>query len=707
MAKDVITRFKLETTQFDSKLRDSAKGLKSLTEQLSFAGNDFDRFAQKHVEAARALGNVQSGATNLKDKLKDLVGAYNDVAKAYETLTNEQKQSDFGKAMAESLTKLQGQIKQTKDELYNVGEGAKGTGGIMEQFAQKLTVNIDALKLFQIGLKAANVALDVAKDAFFATESGIDEWGRSLEGANGAYNVFLDTLNNGNWSGFFQNLTTAIQGARDLYDSLDRLGSVKSNNEAAIAITQRAIAQLRKRKQGGEDVDDQIMQQSNKLAALQNQAVVQGEKAGRDTMYQTIRNSINSIGGAKVGDASINAAIEGLLNEGQPQFDKYAQTVKKFENWSKAQRTVTKSDMDGNTWQTQQFDINLLTKEQQRQYKIAKAITDKETEIQKGINIFAQAVNEGTSNSREQFKNTRYALQGSGGSGGSSVKGSKGGVLLSNEEMASIVELVFPKGTTESMNDLKNELARFTTMQATATTVEEYNTATQGIKDTKERMDVQEDALRMGVSTDTMLEISKAFADSVQENMEKAFEGFDLSSIKPQESKQEKDAAKEMKNVASTVQGIAGGVSNIFSGVETLGVTIPNEIKGVISTVQGIATILSGIASVVTIIAALSAKPFARGGIVGHAAGGLLIGGNSYSGDNLRLPVVGGGQIAVNSGELILNQAQQNHLANALSQPLVSGGGGSAQPYVTGEQIFLGLNNYLRANGYGEIVTSR
>ena len=34
-------------------------------------------------------------------------------------------------------------------------------------------------------------------------------------------------------------------------------------------------------------------------------------------------------------------------------------------------------------------------------------------------------------------------------------------------------------------------------------------------------------------------------------------------------------------------------------------------------------------------------------------------------------------------------------------------GVGSSQPYVTGEMIYLGLNNYLKANGYGEIVTSK
>ena len=38
---DVITRFKLETTQYDSKLRDTSKGLAEFTRQATQAGNKF------------------------------------------------------------------------------------------------------------------------------------------------------------------------------------------------------------------------------------------------------------------------------------------------------------------------------------------------------------------------------------------------------------------------------------------------------------------------------------------------------------------------------------------------------------------------------------------------------------------------------------------------------------------------------------------
>ena len=126
---DVITRFKLETTQFDSKLRDTAKALKDVTHQASLGGKDFNNFSKKAIESARALGTVQSGATNTKDKLRDLVGSYNDAAKAYNELTDTAKKGEFGRAMSTSLQQLQQRIRETKQELYSLGDSAKGIGG--------------------------------------------------------------------------------------------------------------------------------------------------------------------------------------------------------------------------------------------------------------------------------------------------------------------------------------------------------------------------------------------------------------------------------------------------------------------------------------------------------------------------------------------------------------------------------------------------
>ena len=129
MAKDVITRFKLETTAFDSKIKQAAKGLSDYSKTATQAGSEFNKFTQKNVEAARALGTMATNSNNAKQKTQELVGAFNEAAKAYNQLTKEQQQSDWAKALAGSLTQLQQRIREAKQEMQGMGDTMKNVGG--------------------------------------------------------------------------------------------------------------------------------------------------------------------------------------------------------------------------------------------------------------------------------------------------------------------------------------------------------------------------------------------------------------------------------------------------------------------------------------------------------------------------------------------------------------------------------------------------
>ena len=128
MAKDVITRFKLETTAFDSKIKQASKELSDYSKTATKAKEGFNQFTKANVDAAKALGTMATSSTNAKQKTQELVGAFNEAAKAYNNLTKEQQQSDFGKAMAQSLTQLQQRIRETKQEMQGLGNEMKNSG---------------------------------------------------------------------------------------------------------------------------------------------------------------------------------------------------------------------------------------------------------------------------------------------------------------------------------------------------------------------------------------------------------------------------------------------------------------------------------------------------------------------------------------------------------------------------------------------------
>ena len=77
MAKDIITRFKLETTAFDSKIKQAAKGLADYSKTATQAKEGFNEFTKANVNAAKSLGTMQTSSVKTKDKVKELVSAYN------------------------------------------------------------------------------------------------------------------------------------------------------------------------------------------------------------------------------------------------------------------------------------------------------------------------------------------------------------------------------------------------------------------------------------------------------------------------------------------------------------------------------------------------------------------------------------------------------------------------------------------------------
>jgi len=242
---DVITKFKLETTQYESKLRDSIKQMSEFSRQAALAGNEYGKFTQKNVEAAKALGGIATGATNAKDKVKELVNAYNTLAKEYENLSNTQKQTDFGKAMAQSLQQLQGRISDAKKELYSMKDTSGGLGSMLDSLAGKFGMSVSSLAGWGAALAAAKGAMDVAKDAFNANEASVDEWGRTVASVTGLYEGFLTALNTGDISGYISRMDDIAKAAQNVYNALDALGTMKTIQTPEMSERQTETERLR------------------------------------------------------------------------------------------------------------------------------------------------------------------------------------------------------------------------------------------------------------------------------------------------------------------------------------------------------------------------------------------------------------------------------------------------------------------------------
>jgi hypothetical protein len=190
---------------------------------------------------------------------------------------------------------------------------------------------------------------------------------------------------------------------------------------------------------------------------------------------------------------------------------------------------------------------------------------------------------------------------------------------------------------------------------------------------------------------------------------------------------------QEQVDTLQQMQKLNSGLSSVNSGLQQIGIKLPDGMQKMLTVMQGVTSVIQGVQTVISVfstssqsantaavmantgtmtalIAALTANtaalsvnttanfiPFATGGIV-HAAGGTLVPGNSFSGD--RVPAL------LNSGELVLSRSQQFNLASQLEGDSRQGGGTPMLPYVSGDKIILGANNFLKGAGKGELVTT-
>ena len=619
---DVITRFKLETSQYDSKLRDTVKNLKEVVHMNELAGKDFREFSDAAIQAARGLGQTATGATNAKDKVKELVAAYNDMAKTYNEMSEAMKKSEGGKALAASLQELQGRIKEAKAEM-------NATPGVLDKLASKFVINIDAIKLFNMGLNAAEAALSVAKDAFFNNEAQLDDWGRTVESSKSLYTGFLDALNTGDISGYLQRIGEITKAARAAYDAMDALNTYNAFNQINVEKTRTGMT---------ESIADYRSGQGSKESVRAAGAAYQKELRERQKMerdaYRAAVSKIAAERGANANDLMM--ALSG-------SYGSY-QSLKAIPMSGRRLVNVGGGMFGGGTTYEAEYAAN-------RQEKLGAALRRlNDTELQSLQALGAQAERTGNEIAQVDKQLTRV-LNGrqpgvGGGTSGRTKKTSSFNITFDPNKAGLVGE--HGVDTMPSVWAMMNLQSR--------------------------------NPYDLGKDISTQWQLNKKGQLVQKGNKEQG----------------------EYKSFSNEMANITQGVSGIVSGIEQLGIELPQGLKSVLGGIQAVAGILTGISALVTIITAIQGTKsvpvigwmLARGGVV-HAAGGYSVPGNNYSGD--MVPAM------LNSGELVLNKAQQGNLASQLS------GSGLQNLHLTAtvhaEQIRLALNNNGQRTGRGELVT--
>ena len=569
------------------------------------------------------------------------------------------------------------------DDINKSINGGGGLTGALDSLSDKFGMSVQSLAGWGTALAAGKAALDVAKDAFFASEATVDEWGRVMDSSKSLYEGFLTALNTGDISGYLSRIDSIVQAARAAYNELDRLGTMKTIQAPQMSAQQTENERMRMMIQTGRyiaPVDGRraSMQNGQLLTPDQIKRIEQQLQGGMQKVVTLVGNEVAQTGRAI--DAVYNRQAQELgmsLKEfrkgtsSMAEFDKRMAGYDQYQKWRAEHTTI---DMQsgretvarGNPFE-QFAKWGTFRVDGDRYNDLVKLIQQRDQQAGQAYSMQSQAYR--TMNRAEGI--TLRQIMGGGSGGGSS-----------NKNLPTLEEFWLQM----TKNDMK---------------LQDQKAAGDLVKDMPSPYQMMFDEIKKQYldkkDFDYGKDISKEWKVDSKGNL----------TNKPENRTQE-SMARDLNKFTGYAEKTLGGVSNIVGGLSQLGVEIPKGLQDVLGGIQGITSIVTGIASLVAMIEALTTVQttestiksipvigwaLAGGGIV-HAANGYVPG-NNYSGD--QVPAL------LNSGELVLNKAQQNALANELQ------GNGMQnmrlRTEVSGRNLIVVIENDLKARGKGQLAT--
>ena len=721
MAESIV-RLRVESQEFESKLKRASQELLAMADNARRTGATFAIADKDELAFVSSLGQLQTSARSAKGSIAEMTKAFQDLSMHYRDLTDEEKAAPYGQALEKSLQQLQDRINESKKSLgeinSSIGESKSETdllSGAVNELTGKLGINIPKLGAMSIAIAAVTGAAKVAKDAFFANEQQLDEWGRMTESCTSLYNGFLDALNTGDISGYLQRINQIVDAARSAYDALDELGTYNAFNQVNVSRDKQrltnAMADYREGKGSKADVQaasqavivnlkEQYLKQQSAYVAYVNKLAAERGVSGKDLM---------KIANGSYADFKKAQSVQMTGTEYKvyttPSGFQYTTTQKaaanKEEAMGAALRRINDTDWD---------------------------------ELQK---LGAEAQN--TLNEIGQIRRQVSRMLGQG-------------------KQAATASISSPTGmssapTTSQVPAIDTERLAF-----------KINDNFQG--------GMLQDEINGKIATTVSVALSDVIKNDLKnvdpEKLKVMLQGNDTANIfqNAPRTKVEKREDKR-KNNDNQLQNISKGINavgNITGALQNMGLKLPEGLTKTVSVMQSLCTIIQSVQTIISLFSTSTAtaqiaattlntvaigsleaavwanvgtnfipflqsggvagqsftmKKFAGGGIahgnnitrtfiqhfaygglvqnIHHHAANGFVGGNNYSGDLIP--------IAVNSGELILNKAQQGNLASQLSE---SGMRNMVlKTRIGAKDIEFVLNHEARDTSRGRYVTSK
>lgn len=536
----------------------------------------------------------------------------------------------------------------------------------------------------QIGI--AGGAMAALQKTIVSTEAGSDAMARTMETAKTSVNHFFKAISTGSFSSFVDGLGDIVKTAKEAYNALDDLGTMKmwkemrQNQLRAMIAEDRVI--VNNPNSSAEDVkaaQQRIDLNMAKIQALTGDLIEQAEKASNAVLQKLAGSTL-----------SPNALINYMQMRENGTLEQY---MRDYKARMSTDREYYKSIGGGNTGYTQQVKAietiwnNGYAKANyeamQRLYNATDEEVNEWVKLQNDIALSRQQV------ANEQTKANKLINKGDGGSG-------KGGKY----EAGSIADI---EAQIKALQDrLKNDVLKGNEVAAIQMQIDALESKKEMLESLGKPLQHLENAIVEMPTLDASIidgdgiaaELQKAI-DAIHEtgltiedltNLEAVGDSFgyigemfsSLSEVVGDES------GKLFAAVGDSIGAIGQAIAKISALMMSEGAASVMDLPYP-ANLAALASVIAAVTGVIGSIQSVASQSFAEGGIFQ---------GRSTIGDyNLA---------RVNAGEMILNGTQQSRLFRMLNNPTITttiSDGGSVTFTIHGSDLQGTLNNYNRKRG--------
>jgi hypothetical protein len=149
---DIISRLKLESGEFDSKIKRAGQELLAYSEHCKKVGLQMGYANKDAVAFAKQLGSMSTTSQTARGKINELSEAFVNAKVMFKNMTDAEKNSEFGRNLSASLDQLKSRLQSAKKDLADVQQELSGSkfgqfGSILDGIGQKMGLNANITEL--------------------------------------------------------------------------------------------------------------------------------------------------------------------------------------------------------------------------------------------------------------------------------------------------------------------------------------------------------------------------------------------------------------------------------------------------------------------------------------------------------------------------------------------------------------------------------